>query len=141
MEWKHIRHVPVEDDEGRLVGLISHRDLLRLFAQGLRGACAKVVTVKDIMIRDPITVTPETSTLEAMTIMRSRRIGCLPVVENGRLVGILTAYDFLELSAEIIERQLGEFTENQDKRKPEPETNEGASKGVNNVSSHTSAQT
>jgi CBS domain-containing protein/gamma-glutamyl:cysteine ligase YbdK (ATP-grasp superfamily) len=107
MEWRHIRHVPVEDDEGRLVGLISHRDLLRLLAQGMLSRSAKEVTVKEIMIRDLITIAPETPTLEALKIMRRRKIGCLPVVENDRLIGIVTAYDFLSLSAEIIETQLG----------------------------------
>jgi len=107
MEWRHIRHVPVEDDEGRLVGLISHRDLLRLLAQGMLSRSAKEVTVKEIMIRDLMTIAPETPTLEALTIMRRRKIGCLPVVENDRLIGIVTAYDFLSLSAEIIETQLG----------------------------------
>jgi len=109
MEWRHIRHVPVEDDEGRLVGLISHRDLLRLLAEGLLSRSAKEVIVKEIMIRDLITVAPGTPTLEALAIMRQRKIGCLPVVENGRLVGIVTAYDFLALSAEIIERHFEEY--------------------------------
>jgi CBS domain-containing protein/gamma-glutamylcysteine synthetase len=108
MEWRHIRHVPVEDDEGRLVGLISHRDLLRLLARGLLSRGAKEVIVKEIMTRDLLTVTPETPTLEALAIMRRRKVGCLPVVENDRLVGIITAYDFLALSAEIIEKQFGD---------------------------------
>jgi CBS domain-containing protein len=107
MEWRHIRHVPVEDDEGRLVGLISHRDLLRLLAQGLLSRGAKEVTVKEIMTRDLLTITPETPALEAMAIMRRRKVGCLPVLENDRLVGIITAYDFLALSAEIIEKHFG----------------------------------
>jgi CBS domain-containing protein/gamma-glutamylcysteine synthetase len=106
MEWRHIRHVPVEDDEGRLVGLISHRDLLRLLAQGLLSRSAKEVTVKEIMVRDLVTVAPETPALEALAMMRRRKVGCLPVVENERLVGIITAYDFLALSAEIIEKWL-----------------------------------
>jgi CBS domain-containing protein len=57
-----------------------------------------------------MTVAPETLTLEALAIMRRGKVGCLPVVENGRLVGIITAYDFLALSAEIIEKQLGELS-------------------------------
>jgi CBS domain-containing protein len=109
MNWRHIRHVPVEDDEGRLVGLISHRDLLRLLAQGLLTRNAKAVTVKEIMKRDLVTIAPETPTIEALAIMRRSKVGCLPVIENGRLVGLVTAYDFLALSAEIIEKQLQEI--------------------------------
>ncbi len=106
MDWRHIRHVPVEDDEGRLVGLVSHRDLLRLLSHGLLNKQTQPLTVAEIMRRNPITVTATTSTLEALNIMRSQKVGCLPVVENEKLVGIVTAYDFLALSAEIIEKQL-----------------------------------
>jgi CBS domain-containing protein len=122
MEWRHIRHVPVEDDEGRLVGLISHRDLLRLLAHGMLSRSAKEVTVKEIMIRDLMTIAPETPTLEALTIMRRRKIGCLPVVENDRLIGVVTAYDFLSLSAEIIETQLGGPAVDDVENEPKTET-------------------
>jgi CBS domain-containing protein len=122
MEWRHIRHVPVEDDEGRLVGLISHRDLLRLLAQGMLSRSAKEVTVREIMIRDLMTIAPETPTLEALTIMRRRKIGCLPVVENDRLIGIVTAYDFLSLSAGIIETQLGGSAVGDVENEPKTET-------------------
>lgn len=110
MNWRHIRHVPVEDDEGRLVGLISHRDLLRLLTQGLLTHSEKPIAVKEIMKRDLVTVAPETSILEALRLMSRRQVGCLPVVENGRLVGLITAYDFLTLSAEIIEKQFQDTT-------------------------------
>lgn len=106
MDWKHIRHVPVEDDDGQVVGLVSHRDLLHFLAQGLMNKQAQPVTVKEVMKRELITVNPETPTLDALGIMRRSKVGCLPVVENGKLVGIVTAYDFLALSAEIIEKQL-----------------------------------
>ncbi len=105
MDWKHIRHVPVEDDEGRLVGLVSHRDLLRLLSHGLLSKQSQPVAVKEVMKRDLVTVAPDTLTLEALKIMRRLKVGCLPVVEQGRLIGIVTAYDFLALSAEIIEKQ------------------------------------
>lgn len=106
MDWKHFRHVPVEDDEGRLVGLLSHRDLLRLLIRDEGRDKAEPIVVRQIMTPDPVTVTPETETIEAIELMRHRHIGCLPVIETGRLVGIVTAQDFLRLSAELITEQL-----------------------------------
>jgi CBS domain-containing protein/gamma-glutamyl:cysteine ligase YbdK (ATP-grasp superfamily) len=106
MDWQHVRHVPVEDEEGRLVGLLSHRDLLRLLARRGTGALAEPVTVRDIMKPDPVTAAPQTPTLEAIGLMRARGVGCLPVVENGALVGIVTAHDFLAASARLFEERL-----------------------------------
>lgn len=107
MDWRHVRHVPVEDDAGRLVGLLSHRDLLRLLSKRGTGALrAGPVTVRDIMKADPVTVSPQTATLEAIDLMRARGVGCLPVVENGTLVGIVTAHDFLNASASLFEERL-----------------------------------
>jgi CBS domain-containing protein/gamma-glutamyl:cysteine ligase YbdK (ATP-grasp superfamily) len=103
MDWRHIRHVPVEDEAGRLIGLISHRTLLRLLARGQHDGR---VAVKEIMKADPSTVTPSTPTLEAVELMRTRRVGCLPVVEDGVLVGIVTATDFLDASAKLFEERL-----------------------------------
>ncbi|HEY9286314.1 MAG TPA: CBS domain-containing protein [Pyrinomonadaceae bacterium] len=106
MDWRHIRHVPVEDDEGRLVGVVSHRDLLRLLTRGRAdGGDAEALTVQEIMKPHPVSVGPDTPTLEAARIMRSRRVGCLPVVENGTLVGIVTAQDFLEISGRLFEER------------------------------------
>lgn len=104
MDWRHVRHVPVEDETGRLVGLVTHRGLLHLFCHSARTNDA--LTVKDIMKADPLTVTATTPTLEAMDIMRQHRVGCLPVVEGDQLVGIVTSYDFLEASARIFKQHL-----------------------------------
>ena len=126
MDWRHIRHVPVEDQHGRLVGLVSHRALLRMMSRGMHlpgkegtlriessghGAAAAVsvghpVTVKEIMITDPVTVSPSSSSLEAIEIMRKHKVGCLPVVENDHLVGIVTSFDFLEASAHLFREHL-----------------------------------
>lgn len=107
MHWKHVRHVPVEDDSGRLIGLISHRDLLELFALGKIAGPAQL-TVADVMKTDLITIAPDTPTLEALEIMREKRIGCLPVVKAEKLVGLITAYDFLTVSAKLFEQRLSE---------------------------------
>jgi CBS domain-containing protein/gamma-glutamyl:cysteine ligase YbdK (ATP-grasp superfamily) len=107
MDWRHIRHVPVEDEEGRLVGLVTHRGLLRMFSKGNRShSDGETITVQEIMVADPVTVSPSTSSLEAMEIMRTNRIGCLPVVEGNQLVGIVTSYDFLEASAKLFQQHL-----------------------------------
>ena len=105
MDWRHIRHVPVEDGEGRLAGLVTHRALLRLL--NCSRAQARPITVREIMIPNPLTVTPSTTSLEAVEIMRSNRVGCLPVVEGDQLVGIVTSYDFLEASARLFKQHLG----------------------------------
>lgn len=106
MDWEKIRHVPVEDDDGRLVGIVSHRALLRLVARGQRGT--DQVVVKDIMRRDPVSVTPQTPTVEAMKLMRDRAVGSLPVIEDGKLVGIVTEHDLIDVSAKLLERFLAE---------------------------------
>lgn len=106
MDWERIRHVPVEDDEGKLVGVVSHRALLRRFARRKPGDDAPAV--RDIMNTTPIAVTPETSTLEGIRLMREKRVGCLPVIDSGRLVGIVTERDFLRIAGRMLERQLGD---------------------------------
>jgi CBS domain-containing protein len=108
MDWRHVRHVPVEDDQGHLVGLVTHRALLHLFSHRLPSSAEKSLTVREIMKTDPLTVSSTTPTLEAMEMMQKNRIGCLPVVDKGRLVGILTSYDFLAGAARIFREHLGE---------------------------------
>ncbi len=107
MNWRHIRHVPVEDEDGRLVGLVTHRGLLRMMS----GGRSEALTVREIMIENPVTVSPSTTSLEAMDLMRGNRIGCLPVVEDNRLVGIVTSYDFLEATAALFRQHLSAKTE------------------------------
>ena len=106
MDWRHIRHVPVEDGEGHLVGLVSHRALLRLLTSRTEKD-RTIKTVREVMVPEPLTVSPATPTLEAMELMRTNRVGCLPVIENDQLVGIVTSYDFLEASAKLFEQHLG----------------------------------
>ena len=106
MDWRHIRHVPVEDGQGRLVGLLSHRSLLRLLVRGRKENQGEAIAVSSIMTSDPVTVKPTTPTMEAVDLMRRHKVGCLPVVNDGLLVGIITAHDFLEISARLFEERL-----------------------------------
>lgn len=103
MDWRRIRYMPVENNKGELVGLISSRLLLRHFARR-DGLQSGEHSVKDIMIEKPITVNPETPILEAMQTMRQHHIGCLPVVQGKELVGIITEMDFLRITARLMER-------------------------------------
>lgn len=105
MDWRHVRHVPVENDTGLLVGLISHRDLVRIFARG-KASSSHTLVVRDVMKTELITIEPQTPTLEALRLMRDKKIGCLPVVNEGKLIGLLTAYDFLTVSTKLFEEQL-----------------------------------
>ena len=108
MNWKHIRHVPVEDNKGNLIGIISHRDLLELVASE-RAKKSEEIIVREIMKTDLITIKPETPTLEALNLMRENHIGCLPVVKGNQLIGLITAHDFLTVSTKLFEERLKEL--------------------------------
>ncbi len=105
MDWRHIKHVPVEDKDGRLVGLITHRTLLRQLTKSASER-SEALAVKDVMTRSPITVSPSTATLEALRLMRQHRIGCLPVVKNEKLVGLITQTDLLDVASSLLEARL-----------------------------------
>jgi CBS domain-containing protein len=107
MDWRHVRHVPVEDDSGKLVGLVSHRALLRLVATGRIGEGHRV-TVDEIMNRNPVTVHSETSTVEAIRLMREQKLACLPVTRNDKLVGIVTEHDLHVVASRLLEAQLAQ---------------------------------
>ena len=107
MDWSHIRHVPVEDDNHQLVGLVSHRRMLRFLLQD--SSRDRQVPVSEIMEADPITVSPEASTLEAIRTMKEHRIACLPVVDkNQKLVGIVTDHDFMDVAGQLLHKKLSE---------------------------------
>ncbi|NUO00657.1 MAG: CBS domain-containing protein [Saprospiraceae bacterium] len=104
MDWRRIRYMPVEDSKGQLCGLITSRLLLRHFTRFNRVNGKEAVAVKDIMIEKPLVIGPTATILDAMTMMRENKIGCLPVVKDNELVGVITEMDFLRISARLIER-------------------------------------
>lgn len=106
MDWRKLRYVPVEDGKGHLTGLITTRSLLRYYTRRERPDApeAGFVKVKDIMISAPTTIDPLTTITDAMHTMRTEKMGCLPVVKDGELVGIITEMDFLRVSGRLIER-------------------------------------
>ena len=104
MQAIRIRHLPVLAPGDRLVGLVSDRDLMRAAASSIARlteeddrAFKRSISVGEIMTRDVYVVTPETTVLEASKQMRARKIGCLPVVEDDDLVGLVTETDLIDV--------------------------------------------
>ncbi|MEJ7597735.1 MAG: CBS domain-containing protein [Kofleriaceae bacterium] len=111
MTFKHLRHLPVVDDSNHVVGLVSHRDILRAQISSLTGlteqqvsARQEEVRIAQLMTRDVWTVTPETLASVAGRTLLDHKFGCLPVVEGGVLVGIVTERDFLRFAVKAIEQ-------------------------------------
>jgi len=108
MVWNNIRHVLVEDDENRLVGLVSQRALVKLVGTYHPEQMDGPLPVSEVMQRDPVTVEPETTTVDAIDLMRRNRWSCLPVVKNGHLVGVLTESQLMAIAGQLLEQKLRE---------------------------------
>ena len=111
MHWRGIRHVLVENDGGELVGLVTSSRLVGYFATRL-GAKTVGGFVRDIMATDLITVSVETTTNDAISLMRKHEIGCLPVCQEDKLVGIVTERDFVN----VADHFLREYLESKNKK-------------------------
>ncbi len=92
MRWKHIRHVPVEDQQGRVVGLLTTRELL----SQKKNPGGEPASVRDVMNTAPPTAPPDLSVREGIRRMLSSESGCLLIVREGLLAGIVTERDLLE---------------------------------------------
>lgn len=110
MRLGRIRHLPVVNDKGHLVGLVTHRDLLKAQVSTLadlseeeRSNISRSVPAEKIMTRDLLTVTPGAPVLEVARAMREHKFGCIPVVEEEVLKGIITEADFMDLVIRALE--------------------------------------
>lgn len=107
MYQRGVRHMPIVDGDGRLIGLISQRDLLRnsLIEQirvpdSVENAILERLQVRDLMNSQVATVGPDDDLRQAAQLMLENKYGCLPVVDGGRrVVGILTVSDFVRMFA------------------------------------------
>ena len=101
MTLERIRHLPVLDDK-RLVGVVSQRDLFRSalavalgYGERAQETLLRTLRVKEVMSEPAITVSPGATIKEAARLMIEKKIGCLPVLEGRKLVGIVTETDIL----------------------------------------------
>src|SRR6056297_1793424 len=90
MEWRDIRHLPVEDNKGKLKGIVTKKRLVRYLEKIGEN---KLATASDVMAKDPITISPGEDIKYAILLMLDRGISSLPVIDNGDLVGIITDKD------------------------------------------------
>lgn len=97
MRRAKIRHLVVQDGK-RIVGVLSDRDV-----EGM-GSLRQVETVEEVMASPAITCSPDLTVRQAANLLRGRTMGCLPVLEDGRIVGIVTTTDLLELIGSGSER-------------------------------------
>lgn len=102
MDWNKIKYTPVENNKGKLVGLVSARLILRELVRDPKARHSK--TVEDIMVTDVVSVTQDTTIMEAAQLMKKHNIGCLPIVNGDELVGLITELDFVRISRRLIEK-------------------------------------
>ncbi len=109
VESRRVRHAPVVDEEDQVVGLLTHRDLLATSVSSLAGLdrdeqweLLRAISVADVMTSPVTTIEPDAALEVAAALMLERKFGCLPVVEQGRLVGIVTESDFVRLTLKLL---------------------------------------
>ena len=109
MQEKGFRHLPILDDSKNLVGLITFRSLLTALPSDLSGFSRfeisytlSKIKVHTVMVRDIVTITPDTPIEIGARIMADKRIGCLPVMEGEELVGIITDNDLFNVMVELL---------------------------------------
>lgn len=108
MKLGRVRHMPVVTD-GRLVGIVTQRDLFRAavssvlqFRASAEREWLEHISVAEVMTREVITAAPDWPVARAVDAMLEHRIGCLPVVENDRLVGLVTESTLMRLLARLL---------------------------------------
>lgn len=112
MTEKDIRHIPVTDNN-KLIGLVSQRDILKATLPGTTDGTT--ISLADIMIRDVSVIRKSDSVRQAAIFLQSHKYGCLPVVSDDQLVGIITDSDFISIAINLLEQvEIAEDTPDMD---------------------------
>ncbi len=108
---KRIRHIPIVNDQREFVGLLTKRDVLAVSVSALadinpneRDELESAIPISEVMTMDLMVAEEETDLSEAAQFMLDEKHGCLPVLRNGRLVGIITEADFVRLAIYLMEK-------------------------------------
>jgi CBS-domain-containing membrane protein len=108
MKEHRIRHLPVLNEGGEMVGLLTQSDVLAAADSILRDAenriPAREISIKDVMVTKIATVDENASLRQAALFLEKHRIGCLPVVTEDKLVGIITDTDFVGVAINLLEQ-------------------------------------
>ena len=111
MRIKHVRHVPIVNEDNTFVGLMTHRDLLAQTISHLADVddeeqeyLDRHIHIMNIMKTDVLTADPDLDICSAITMLLENKYGCLPVVSEGKLVGIVTEADFLNLTLGLLRK-------------------------------------
>jgi len=104
----HIHHVPIIEGDNQLIGIISHRDVLAATepkkSNDSIAQNPSDVGIRDFMTRDVTTVDPRANLRQAAVFLQRHNYGCLPVVEEGKLVGIVADTDFVGVAINLLEQ-------------------------------------
>lgn len=108
MQENRFHHLPVVNETEDFVGLLTQTDVLAATDSILRDAenrlRAKNIPIEDVMVRNVVTISEDASVRQAALFLEKYRIGCLPVVTNGKLVGIITDTDFVAVAINLLEQ-------------------------------------
>lgn len=123
MAEAHIRHIPIVNTKGKLVGLVTHRDVLAATDSKLRAPDERQspasIPLSKIMTRNVATVDEHASLRSAALHIEKHKYGCIPVVTDGNLKGIITDSDFLAVAINLIEQLEEDELDGPDVEEPE----------------------
>ncbi len=103
MAWRKLKYMPIENNKGILKGLVYYHQILNYLSKkhGKRNGESSM-TIKDIMLKAPPTVNPDDSIVDALNVMKTHSTNCLPVIKNGRLIGIISEGNFINITASLL---------------------------------------